>query len=437
MPETSQEVYQCPACGALASVESDAERVCSACGFELGKPVKVSPRAVSQHSSQRASFVQRDVSVRRNAGGRVEPVLPADILTVEEIQPENEDRNRDEVISDDGNKKVVRRRKKRKRGRVAPLLFLGGWAIVVMLVVIFVKNQRSNDDTEADAGELAAVKLRAKQAKVDKFLSEEIGECQKNFSAFAAARAAERSQFVRHPTRLAPIMGDYYSNYALPWKVPKDGQLVLQSMNLFTPDGEPVIEAVFGVVGGAEPVADREVAFVREDGRWVIDWESFVRHSTMFWQDFIGDYGEQKQGVFRLHVRRASGSFEGTRPTLVLKFFPPMTEGSETWDRGSEGIVVPLDEESGLRMHHILNRSEERELGDSIFGMKEPEELRRVRVRLQWEETPDGRRFVKLRKVFAGNWYGEGFEETFPEFEEESTPSSSEGSKRSPTSSGG
>jgi len=424
MPETSQEVYHCPSCGALASVEGGVARVCMECGFDFGQPVRISPRSVSQHASQGASFVQRDVSLQGSVSGRVEPVLPADINTLEEVQPENEDGNRDEVISDDGVKKVVRRRKKRRKNRLAPLLFLGGWAILVMLLVIFVKNQRGEEGPTVDVREEEAAKLRAKKVKMNKFLIAEIEKCQQTLNAFLAAHSQGRSQFVRDSIRLAPVMGDYYRHYPR-WTLPKGGALVLKSMDLYTQAGEPVIETVYGVVGGAEPVADREVAFIREEGflgeagRWVIDWEALVRHSTTPWLDFVKDFGEKKIGEFRVYVRRTQRGFEGDGKFLVLKFFPPKMGFRETWALGSDGIVVPSDEESGKRMEEILSRNKKWELGESTYGMSDPEELHRIRVKLQWEEDVLNRRSVKLRKVVAGNWYGKGFEDKFPDQEED------------------
>lgn len=437
MPETSQEVYHCPSCGALASVEDGAARVCSECGFDFGNPVRISPRSVSQHARQRESFVQRDVSLRRSAAGRVEPVLPADIHGMEDVQPESKDGNQDEIVSDDGVKKVVRRRKKRRKNRLAPLLFLGGWAIVVMLLVIFVKNQRGEEEPTVDVREEEAVKLAAKKLQMDKFLNAEIGKCEQTLHAFLAAHPDEkgRSQFVRDFFGRAPIMRDYYRHYPR-WTLPSSGKLVRKSINLYTEAGEPVIETVYGVEGGEEPVADREVAFIRKKkgftgdaGRWVIDWEALVRHSTTRWLDFVKDFGETKDGEFRVYVRRTQG---GSHGDLVLKFFPPQMGSREIWDRGSDPIVVPSDEESGLsaleilkrkenlqRMEEILSRNKQWKLGNSTFGLGDPEELHRVRVKLQWEEDDINRRSVKLREVVAGNWYGKGFEDEFPDQEED------------------
>ena len=70
-------------------------------------------------------------------------------------------------------------------------------------------------------------------------------------------------------------------------------------------------------------------------------------------------------------------------------------------------------------MEEILSRNKKWELGESTYGMSDPEELHRIRVKLQWEEDVLNRRSVKLRKVVAGNWYGKGFEGKFPDQEED------------------
>ncbi|MFP6881603.1 MAG: hypothetical protein VCA34_11665 [Roseibacillus sp.] len=353
----------------------------------------------------------------RRVADRVEAVAPADILTVEGAQPESEMQGTDKVMSDDGRKKVIRRRKKRRRVRLAPLLFLGGWAIAVMLLVIFVKNRGRKNESALVANPQVAEdsKERAKRAKMGEFIGKELPACQLTLFSFLASKTMEkRAQFVRDSTRLAPNMNAWYMTNP-PLQFPKDGKLVLKSTNLFIHSEGTVLETVFGIEG--ETVHDKEIAFVREDGRWVIDWEALVKFSKTPWREFVKDT-ENSQGEFRLFVRRGTGAIESERPVMILQFYPPRDDKLK-WRLASNRVVVPLDTENGRRMAQIFARSKtERELGESRYGLKDPDDLYRVRVVLYWDSTADEQRIIKLGKVLAGNWMGRDFEEDFQDQEE-------------------
>ena len=88
MADTSQEAFHCPSCGVLASFAPDAERVCSNCGYELGKPVAITPRMASHGvASSKGGMVQRNVGTRRNAGERIAAAVPA-VTTMDETRAE-------------------------------------------------------------------------------------------------------------------------------------------------------------------------------------------------------------------------------------------------------------------------------------------------------------------------------------------------------------
>ena len=101
---------------------------------------------------------------------------------------------------------------------------------------------------------------------------------------------------------------------------------------------------------------------------------------------------------------------------MSVQFFPPRTDKQMRDRLQSDRVLVPLDSENGIRMEHIVEQNaREREVGDSILPELNPEELKRVRVQLTWEKGASGRKRLQVRKVLAGNWYGPGFEEEFPE----------------------
>lgn len=423
MPETSQEVYHCPSCGALAAVDpgESGERVCEECGFEFGKAVRLSPRHAGSQPANQGSFVQRNVRSRRRSANRVEPVLPSEpVLSAPpgEDLPTS-DHGDDVVVSDDGRKKVVRRRKKRRRARLGPLLFLSAWAVGIMVVVILVRVYRGEEFIEPDPRDVARAQEAIQQEKMREFLSKHLQECHDTLLGFLTAETSDaRTQFVRDPKRLAPTMRSYYSQ-EIPWELPDGATLEVRRSNvLMRDDGTTVlaIETIFGVKGSEEsPQPDREVAFFLQEGRWVLDWEALVRYSTVSpWQLFLDEVADS-EGEFRVYMRYGRERvFIGGNQAFKLQFYPPRND-EDVWERGTDSVYVPVDSENGRRLQWISDQAkEERRVGDSIFGVDDPPELHRVRVRLYWDGPTEDRK-LELGKVLAANWYGKGREEDFGE----------------------
>ena len=427
------EVLHCPSCDALVPVGPDGERVCRECGYEFPKPVPIAPRVGDKPASAgKPKMVQRNVTTRRRNEGRIDPVTPPDVMTVEAVQDEGQAevvRSADEVVSDDGRKKVVRRRKKRKKMRLGPLLFLGGWATLVMAVVLFMNCLGKKGEVEAEnIRKQEAERKAALQAEMASYLVEEVPACHAVLLKYLKEPTwAGRAQFVRNSSEVAPKMGRHYVRNQL-WKLPRGSKVMVDEANLvlFKPD-DPIVEVRFrveyppvkdenGELAGEPPKpVYREVSFMRDDTGWVIDWEALVRYSSNSWQLFRGDVeGNNAPSEFRLFVRRTTGRFEEGEPVLVLKFFEPRHDLGEMWEQGSSGVVVPLDSEEGRRLQEILEREPEDWVpGQPRLWRNDPEGLRRVRVKLSWERTADDRRLLKVREVLAGNWLMPGHEEQF------------------------
>ena len=429
------EVLHCPSCGALVPVGADGARVCRECGHEFAKRVAISPRGGDQAAQPgKGRMVQRNVTTRRRIEDRVDPVVPAEVMSVEEVRNEGRTevvRENDEVVSDDGHKKVVRRRKKRKRVRLGPLLFLGGWTTLVMGVILAVNYHNAADETivEGQSKEESERKA-ALQLQMEGILRKELPACHAVLLNYLKEPTwARRAQFVCNSSEIAPKMGRHYIRNRL-WKLPEGSKVTVSKANLVLSDSEnPIVEAIFrveslpvkgenGELAEEQPKPEfREVSFLRDGARWVIDWEALVRYSSNSWPLFRGDVeGSNAPGEFRLFVRRTTGRFEGGEPVLVLKFFEPRNDLNDMWRYGSPGVVVPLDSEEGQRLQEILEREpEDWEPGQPRLWHDDPEGLRRVRVKLAWERTADDRRILKVSEVLAGNWLMSGHEEDFRE----------------------
>ncbi len=429
----------------------DTERICGDCGHEFGKPSDIMPRMVDHKAaSAKGGMVQRNMTTRRRPAGRVVPVSPSDVMTVDEVKAERKTGStspRDEVVSDDGHKKVIRRRKKRRRTAFGPLLFLGGWAILVMLVVILVKSRSGVSGSEIVGKESEEAERRAfLQEEMENILSKELPACHAVLLGFLKEGTwSGRAQFVRNPADVAPKMVRYYARNGM-WKLPVGATVSAVRANLIKhSDDDYIVEAVFQV--GFEPVKDengklaaeqlkpylREVSFMPESNGWRIDWEALVRYSPNSWQLFRSDIdGNNGPSEFRLFVRRTTGRVEAGQSVMVLKFFEPREDDSEMWRQGSPPVVVATESESGRRLQEILERDPGTwEPGQPRLWGDDPGGLRRVRVRLYWETTADNRRLLKLGEVLAGNWLADGYEERF----RDEWPA--EGAEENPPKSGG
>ena len=212
------------------------------------------------------------------------------------------------------------------------------------------------------------------------------------------------------------------------WKMPAASTLNVAKANVVRhSEGRPVIEVLFRV--NSDPVKDeegnllaeqpapysREVTFTLEGKQWKIDWEALVHYSPDSWPRFQSGSGEgDLSGEFRLFVRRTAVRLQSGRPVWIVKFYQPREDLSEMWQQDPLPVVVDRDSESGRRLSEILERDPRQwEPGQPSLWRDDPEDLRRVRVRLSWETGEDSQRILKLDKVLAGNWLTGGYEETF------------------------
>ena len=429
MADTSQEAFHCPSCGVLASIAPDAERVCGECGYELGKPLIITPRMASHGvASSKGGMVQRNVGTRRSSGERVVPT-GSTVTTVDETRAERKIDSRlstDEVVSDDGHRKVLRRQTKRTRSSSWPLIHLGGWSILLMLIGSFVKFRKEDPGIGEDRKESERRVLM--QEEMEEFLSIRLPVVHATLLQYLnESDWAARAQFVCNSAKIAPKMSRYYARNRM-WKMPAASTLNVAKANVVRhSEGRPVIEVLFRV--NSDPVKDeegnllaeqpapyaREVTFTLEGKQWKIDWEALVHYSPDSWPRFQSGSGEgDLSGEFRLFVRRTAVRLQSGRPVWIVKFYQPREDLSEMWQQDPLPVVVDRDSESGRRLSEILERDPRQwEPGQPSLWRDDPEDLRRVRVRLSWETGEDSQRILKLDKVLAGNWLTGGYEETF------------------------
>ena len=402
MEEPTSPEFHCPSCGKLPEVRGGVgEIVCSACGYEFRKPVRVSPRgALGWLDGGGGKFVQRDVVSRRRVGAQEQVVVPVEPGIIEG----GEDPHRREEVMEDGTRKVTKRKKVRKRNPRRTMLLIFIWGAVVLAGALSVRESIWRGHVPTQEGEkerLTRVRV-AKESQVQALIQKHSEECRGVLNGFLSATdTAGKAQYVRNPIRVTPRMAAYYRAHL--FRRP-GAEMVLERQGLKIMSGERGIEMLWRAADGEY----MEVVFVSEKGRWVIDWEEFVRYSKVPWHRFLSG-GEVREGEFRLYIRRQQLLSE-EEGVLGVQFYPPDDDAQKRVRGQSPQVQVRLNSENGQQLQSLWEeKTDEPEIGESMLVERDSEQLKRVRVALRWEQEADGKDYLKLEKVLARNWWGEGF----------------------------
>jgi hypothetical protein len=422
MSQETHGVHRCPSCGQLAEAEygSGGKITCLGCGHVTEKKVPTPRRRQSYGLDLGGgSFVQRDVVARRNtpevalSPKIVLPAVPASPeLSASALDSKISYQGHQEVVSDDGDKKVVRRRKRKRKFRLGRLVLVSAWLGSIILILALVKKQMRDARIVTPKSPQVPVEDQKiedqRRAEAEGYAKKSLPECYNSFVAFSAAPdAAARAQFVRGGALLAPQMASFYNqNTAFRPETP----LFVSKTNLVLRNEMRAIESVWRNETGET----KEIVFVREEGKWKVDWEFFVRYSSSPWHLFLSETGPS-EGVFRVYLRvRKSVYSDNGDQVMNLRFYPATAENLSRNRASSPAVLVPFESESGRRIRKVVEFKDRKPLaGERNLFMADPENLHRVRVALEWRKGADGQRYLHLNEVFAGNWMGEGFEEGF------------------------
>lgn len=225
--------------------------------------------------------------------------------------------------------------------------------------------------------------------------------CSKVLSGFlGAGTPEERNQFVLDSLNTAAKMARFYNLNPL-------ASLDATQMGL---DG-------YGVIGfpSGKGVTTRwqhedgrifEVLFREEQGEWKLDWEHFVRYGEYPWGLFLAGSGPE-QGDFRLFARERLAQERRGADTISVVLYAPRFGHPESAIAQSPEIVVPRASEEGRLLDAAFHAARE---GKAVFGdpLKplDPDDLIRVRVRVERVENENERRF-EIRRVEACHWYSD------------------------------
>ncbi len=97
---------------------------------------------------------------------------------------------------------------------------------------------------------------------------------------FAANSVGEKLAFVRDPSRVRPLMNEFYNRKPMPvtkW----------QSLGWTLPVDEPGYRLGYVQANFEDGTPCSLIVEEMENGGFVVDWESYVRYSELNWQDFL------------------------------------------------------------------------------------------------------------------------------------------------------
>jgi hypothetical protein len=181
----------------------------------------------------------------------------------------------------------------------------------------------------------------------------------------------------------------------------KPESIELTEKNVIRPGDFPLIETIWTDKRGRNV----EMVFAKEDERWVLDWESYAKSSTMPWSVFQGGDGDA-EGVFRMLVRErlAEQNFSDLQMSLVF-YEPSLLRGSPLGLATPEFLIDRKSRSGRMIAAALTARKENQPLMSSIFPQADPPNTARVCVKIR-RSTKGEEKVFTLVEVLACHWMG-------------------------------
>jgi hypothetical protein len=300
----------------------------------------------------------------------------------------------------DGNGTRKSTERKRKTNNTL-IKFLIGWGVSLTLIAGLIKWRWGMEtpvvsapvtDTPADQQELTL------QSENLDLLTSSLASILKLTDAFLQTSASESlAQYCRPSPRLAMTIFNDGAKATL-FK-PDSVQLI--SRNVIRPNDQPLIETIWADNRGRK----MEIVYAREEDRWMIDWESYAKSSTLPWSIFHGAEGEET-GTFRLLVRErlADQNYNDLQMSIVF-YEPAFLHGGPLGLSTPEFLVDRKSRNGRLISAALEARKSNKPLMDSIFPASDPPNTARVCVTVR-RTMKNGEKVFELEKVLACHWLG-------------------------------
>ncbi len=321
----------------------------------------------------------------------LEPQAPEIRPTAQPVTPSIEE---DTPASAERKKLPVRRRKR----SYLMLYLIVGWLIALSAIIFGARHfwQTSPDDKPADpvAGNAPS--------SADVTLLNEAGPAMNAaLSGFLAAGVPEsRNQFVNSPVTTAARMERFYAMNPMDNIDPST--ISLRGSAIVHIPGKSVIESQFNSTDGRL----FDVAFIKADNDWKIDWDHFVRYSEAPWTLFLSGNGDA-EGEFRVLARERLADERKDEDSISLVLYAPRFGHADDTGLQSPEFVIPRNSRDGRLLEAAFKLQKS---GQRVFGVRlpsiNPEGLIRIRAKIRRSGEQQARRF-EIEKILACHWYSD------------------------------
>lgn len=302
-------------------------------------------------------------------------------------------------------KRIVREAQVKRKTRRTMMVVGAGWVVVLLVLAVFLAEPWENRDAEDTTGESGNYASRVAQgSEADEStikMRAALPVIQQSFGGFLKAQdPAEQAQFVFNPTVVAPHLMRAFG-------LVKTSDLVQRGLSntgavmLRTPQHR-AIETLWVAEDGGR----FDAIFFESGERWLLDWEQFVRRSSVPWGLFLAGGGEDT-GEFRLLMRERGAVSDRGKGRLSVEFYAPTFGAPEKVGRVSPEFDLEMASLDGRILAAALDRAAKGESAyESQVGLLNPPQMTRVRVRIHRETLQDGGKKFSVESVLATHWMG-------------------------------
>ncbi|MDQ8189515.1 hypothetical protein [Roseibacillus persicicus] len=395
MIDKARGIFICPDCGGPSAAAGDGFASCSECQgkFELPKKVEqkvLAPSPVLPSSSSNA--IQRNIALKPKGGaeqfGSVEKI-PEPVVPTKDIEDVQRERGE--------------QRKRLKKKNQPPVKVYLGWGILwlgavalVLFVVSSLQKQFAANNKNAPTVE---ERLSGEERE---FYKQEYPLITRTFRNFLEARStSQMAEFALKANQLDRKMTRYFKENSRKFSA-SDLKGNPTFWNVAFEESPGFVEVVWDG-GKSGPV---EAVFVKVDDSWVVDWEHFARYSTESWTVFRQRIGGTRKGVFRVYVEKVSeGEGSDFSQWLKVRIQPPYRNRERRRREASEAILLEGTDGIVSDFVHLFADREGQSEGYSELWSRDPEELRRATVELEWVQDPvTGEERMVIQKLLSEHW---------------------------------
>lgn len=396
MIEKARGIFICPECGGPSAATGDGSASCSQCYAAFALPEQATQKLKSQVSvlpkNSSAGAIQRNIALKPKGGGE-------QFGTVEKVpEPVLANSNTEQAKSERGE----RRKRLKKRSRPPTKIYLM-WIVLWLGAVTLVLFVVSNLQKQFSANNKKALTVEERLTGEEKeFFQSEYPQIVREFRSFLESRtASQMSEYTLKTHQLDRKMTRHFKENSRRFNI-SDMRPSPTFWNVAFEESPGFVEVVWD--GGS--AGSIEAVFVKVDDTWVIDWEQFVRYSSESWTVFHQRIGGEKKGVFRVYVEKVSeGQSSDFSQWIKVRILPPYANGERRRKEASAPILVENTDGLVADFEHLFADREGQSEGYSELWQRDPEDLRRALVELEWAEDPvTGEERMVIRKLLAEHW---------------------------------